>query len=348
MESLATKIATPLATSLAGVDEPSVPNLCVRYMFKGTTSHLSFCRYKAGDRWNGSQHMYCWRTVDTVLIDRLYTMKLADLAVGDNLYRYEDNSWVISDGVIEEQGGSIWTEKYTVLVLDGVPEPDYMDILTVTADGSEYSNTIQSFCICSATAGSTVNVTLASSNIVPVLWEDGSTERVRDFVVEPSNFGVIATRIMPYFTIATSCDAGSVSGGGIYDWGSSATLEVTPSSGYRFVRWSDGDTSNPRHVSNITADASYHAVCHIITYTLSFGTIEHCNVTVAFGPAPITLPFPAVPGAKFSAVATPEEGYHVNFDSWSSTPAGLPYTETPNGVEFTMPAMDIAINVIAS
>lgn len=275
-------------------------------------------------------------------------MKVATLAVGDNLYIYEDNSYVISDGVIEEQSGSIWTEKYTVLILDGVPEPDYMDILTVTADGSEYSNTIQSFCICSATAGSTVNVTLASSNIVPVLWEDGSTERIRNFVVDPSNFGVIATRIMPYFTITTSCDAGSVSGGGVYDWGSSATLEVTPDSGYRFVRWSDGDTSNPRHVSNITADASYHAVCNIITYTLSFGTIEHCTVTVAMGPAPVSLPMPVVPGMKLSAVATPEEGYHVDFSSWSSTPAGLPYTETPTGVEFTMPAMDIALNVIAS
>ena len=39
---------------------------------------------------------------------------------------------------------------------------------------------------------------------------------------------------------------GQVNGGGTYTIGDTIILTATPNHGYRFVRWSDGDTSNPR------------------------------------------------------------------------------------------------------
>ena len=51
---------------------------------------------------------------------------------------------------------------------------------------------------------------------------------------------------------------GSVSGGGTYNQGATATLTATPNSGYRFVRWQDNNTDNPRTVT-VTDDASYTA-----------------------------------------------------------------------------------------
>jgi hypothetical protein len=51
---------------------------------------------------------------------------------------------------------------------------------------------------------------------------------------------------------------GTVSGGGSYGNGATATLTAMPNAGYRFVRWQDGNTENPRIVT-VTSDATYIA-----------------------------------------------------------------------------------------
>ncbi len=51
---------------------------------------------------------------------------------------------------------------------------------------------------------------------------------------------------------------GTVSGGGTYMAGETATLTATPNSGYSFSNWSDGSTENPHDVV-VTADATYIA-----------------------------------------------------------------------------------------
>lgn len=54
---------------------------------------------------------------------------------------------------------------------------------------------------------------------------------------------------------------GTVTGGGSYVEGSTATLEAIPNPGCRFERWNDGynNTENPRRI-NVHKDASYMAV----------------------------------------------------------------------------------------
>ena len=94
-------------------------------------------------------------------------------------------------------------------------------------------------------------------------WSDGSTQNPYSFNVDGD------TEIVAYFTAeapaqytitATSAQPsmGTVSGGGTYEQGATATLTATPNSGYRFVRWQDDDTQNPRIVT-VTDDASYTA-----------------------------------------------------------------------------------------
>lgn len=63
------------------------------------------------------------------------------------------------------------------------------------------------------------------------------------------------------FTIkvkANPSDAGTVTGGGKYESGATATLEATANAGYTFVEWEDGSKNNPRLVT-VTADAEYTA-----------------------------------------------------------------------------------------
>ncbi|MBQ6742237.1 MAG: leucine-rich repeat domain-containing protein [Bacteroidales bacterium] len=66
--------------------------------------------------------------------------------------------------------------------------------------------------------------------------------------------------IGPHTITATSADPamGTVTGGGTYNGGATATLTATPNSGYHFVQWQDGNTQNPRTIT-VTGDATYTA-----------------------------------------------------------------------------------------
>ena len=63
-----------------------------------------------------------------------------------------------------------------------------------------------------------------------------------------------------YTVTAESANAtmGTVSGGGSYAEGAVATLTAIANAGYRFERWHDGNTDNPRMVT-VTGDATYTA-----------------------------------------------------------------------------------------
>lgn len=52
---------------------------------------------------------------------------------------------------------------------------------------------------------------------------------------------------------------GSATGGGVYDEKTTATLTATAKANFKFVKWDDGNTDNPRTVT-ITGDATYTAV----------------------------------------------------------------------------------------
>ena len=65
---------------------------------------------------------------------------------------------------------------------------------------------------------------------------------------------------------------GSATGGGKYNVNTEVTLTATANTGYDFVKWSDGNTDNPRTIV-VTADAEYTAIFqrHVVEgATLSF------------------------------------------------------------------------------
>ena len=70
---------------------------------------------------------------------------------------------------------------------------------------------------------------------------------------------------------ANNSDWGTVTGGGKYEEGATATLEATANAGYTFVNWDNGSTNNPLLVT-VTADAEY---------TANFA--EQTGVKVTFG-----------------------------------------------------------------
>ncbi len=63
---------------------------------------------------------------------------------------------------------------------------------------------------------------------------------------------------------ANDATKGNVTGGGTYSNGETATLTATPNSGYRFLRWNDNITDNPRQVV-VTQDTSFTAIFDVLT-----------------------------------------------------------------------------------
>jgi len=54
-------------------------------------------------------------------------------------------------------------------------------------------------------------------------------------------------------------DAGWLNGGGYYEYGATVIIKADNNYGYRFVRWNDGNTDNPRTFF-CTGEASYTAI----------------------------------------------------------------------------------------
>lgn len=76
------------------------------------------------------------------------------------------------------------------------------------------------------------------------------------------------------FTVSANATNCTVTGTGTYDKGSEASLTVTPASGYEFTEWSDGNTDNPRVISNITEDTELTVVCSLIEIPTGISDIE--------------------------------------------------------------------------
>lgn len=68
-----------------------------------------------------------------------------------------------------------------------------------------------------------------------------------------------------YKLTVTSANAsqGSVTGGGTYNSGASATIKATPASGYQFDKWSDGSTSAQRTIT-VTKDQTLTATFKVV------------------------------------------------------------------------------------
>ncbi|MBP3763154.1 MAG: S8 family serine peptidase [Bacteroidales bacterium] len=114
---------------------------------------------------------------------------------------------------------------------------------------------------------------------------------------------------------------GTVSGGGTYVEGSSATLTATPGSGYRFVRWNDNNTANPRTVT-VTANATYTAYFEAIPptqYTLTVTSADPAMGTVLGGGT-------YVEGATVTLTANPNSGYR--FVRWNDNNTANPRSVT--------------------
>ena len=114
-------------------------------------------------------------------------------------------------------------------------------------------------------------------------WSDGSTSNPRTDSNVTANIAVTANFAIDTFTLAYSAGGhGSLSGetAQTVDYGTSGTaITAVPATGYHFVNWSDGSTSNPRADSNVTANLSVTASFSIDTFSLAYSAGAHGTLT---------------------------------------------------------------------
>lgn len=112
-------------------------------------------------------------------------------------------------------------------------------------------------------------------------WNDGITANPRTVpMTQDSTFTAIFVVNNSYITVhANDSTMGSVSGTGLYGYNAPVTLTATAYSGYHFLRWSDGNTQNPRYLAAVR-DSSFTAifVSNVSTITVANANPDMGNV----------------------------------------------------------------------
>ena len=106
-------------------------------------------------------------------------------------------------------------------------------------------------------------------------WNDGNTANPRQITMtQDSSFTAIFVISNSYITVeANDPLLGTVSGTGLYGYNAPVTLTATAYDGYHFLRWNDGNTSNPRYMAAI-CDTSFTA---IFVSNVSIITVNNAN-----------------------------------------------------------------------
>ena len=119
-------------------------------------------------------------------------------------------------------------------------------------------------------------------------WSDGSTQSSRSIqMVKDST--IIATFAPNNYTVNVAVNGvcagmGTVTGGGVYPYGTNIQLSATSNYGYRFSQWSDGNTDNPR-TYRVDRTITLYASFVPASFNITLASADESMGTVAGGGA---------------------------------------------------------------
>ena len=157
-------------------------------------------------------------------------------------------------------------------------------------------------------------------------WHDGIMDNPREVVVEEDATFTAVFDVLQYeiTTASNPAEGGTVTGGGIYEYGSTATLTATPNEGYIFICWNDGGGSNPRQVT-VTGDATYTAM-FMLNGTPTH-TITVLSNNIMLGEVSGGGEYPEGATAVISATPTPQAFFKSWDDGNTENPRELVVTQ---------------------
>ena len=213
------------------------------------------------------------------------------------------------------QATSTWTVTYS--------KGDYINTINKTSEKINWGGT--------ATAVATLLANTAQYTYSFTGWYEGDTKISSDLSLSVSNitanrtFTAIGARTLNRYTLSftiTPTGAGTVSGGGTYDYGSSVKSTATPATGYNFTKWVDEtggeSTTNPYPGWEITKNRTIQAVFTIKSYSITlaaqFRIAETGDFTGGTTGGTVSGGGTVTHGTSVTAKATPATGY--SFAGW--------------------------------
>ena len=138
-------------------------------------------------------------------------------------------------------------------------------------------------------------------------WSDGVMDASREITVTKDTS--ITANFVALYTIKAlaSASQGTVSGGGLYEIGETATLVANAKAGYTFAQWVDGSDENPRTVT-VNGNKTYTAIFSIDKHNVTLNK----NITAA---GTVTGDGVYEHNTTVQLTATANEGYR--FKGWS-------------------------------
>ena len=175
-------------------------------------------------------------------------------------YSLTPDDWLISPKVTLPASGADF--HYTYLNVSA-EYPDHIGVFVSTTNTNPSSFTLleQYTAVAADTTWHTRTVSLAAyaGQQVYIAIRHYNSDDEYAFVVGSVSVTAGSTPMQYTITVNSNNNAwGTVTGGGTYNSGATATLTATANSGYHFVSWQDGNTTNPRTVT-VTANATYTA-----------------------------------------------------------------------------------------
>ena len=105
----------------------------------------------------------------------------------------------------------------------------------------------------------------------------GSSETIETQVVSSSKSSLMVNSLYTITAVAKPSVAGSVSGTGTYEYGSSCTLTANPTTDYQFINWT-------KNGATVSTNASYtFSVVEDATYVANFSSSQSHDVTIGSG-----------------------------------------------------------------
>ncbi|MBP5477341.1 MAG: M6 family metalloprotease domain-containing protein [Paludibacteraceae bacterium] len=117
-------------------------------------------------------------------------------------------------------------------------------------------------------------------------------------------------------SVALVADGNAITNGDKVEYGATVTLQVTPATGWKFTRWSDDETANPRNIQvkdAIDLTAQFERQTYSLTVSVSPAGKADVAMTAQGGGNmdPAAIPFET----EMALTVTPVEGWQ--FDKWS-------------------------------
>lgn len=232
------------------------------------------------------------------------------------------------------QATSTWTVTYS--------KGDYINTINKTSEKINWGST--------ATAVATLLANTAQYTYTFLGWYEGDTRISSSLSLSVANitanrtFTAIGSRTLNRYSLAftiTPTGAGTVSGGGTYDYGSSIKSTATPATGYNFTKWVDEEgvesTTNPYPGWAITKNRTIQAVFTIKSYAINlaaqYRVAESGDFTSGTTGGTVSGGGTFNHGTSVTAKATPATGY--SFAGWyegtSKVSDSASYTFTATG-----------------